>query len=142
MTVPIWPSDLPQKFLANGYSEKLRDGRIFVRTGTGPGKARRRFSSAVIPVNGSMYLRSDQKARFERFWNEDTNGGVLAFNIPDQTHDGFSILNDEGLFLTTDAGEPLIVTAKWLAMFAQEPPTFTTINGGYFSVSFGLSVLP
>jgi len=141
MATPVWPSELPQKFLASGYNEKLRDGRIFVRTSTGPGKARRRYSSAVLPVTASLYVTRSQKSRFERFWNEETSGGVKAFILPDQTHDGALLLSSTGPLLTS-SGVPLLMTATWLAMFATDPPSFTPMNGGYFSVSFSLNVLP
>jgi hypothetical protein len=142
MATPVWPTELPQRFLASGYSEKLRDGRLFVRTSTGPGKARRRYSSAVIPASGTIYLTHAQKGRFERFWYEDTDGGVKAFILPDQTRDGIDVYTASSLPILTGSGDPLIITSNWLAMFSPEAPSFTPMNGGYFSVSFSLNVMP
>lgn len=142
MATPVWPIELPQRFLASGYSEKLRDGRLFVRTSAGPGKARRRFSSAVIPVSGSIYATHMQKARFERFWYEDTGGGVKAFALPDQTRDGIDLYTSDDAPLLMGDDTPLVVTSRWLAMFSPDAPSFTPMGGGYFSVSFSINVLP
>jgi hypothetical protein len=142
MAIPVWPSELPQRFLVDGYSEKLRDGRLLSKTSAGPGKARRRFSSAVLPVSASIRLDYASKARFERFWYEDTEGGVLPFSIPDQTHDGLPLLDEDGnVVLAGLTGQPILVTANWLAMFAQEAPTLTPY-GLEFRASFTLNVMP
>jgi hypothetical protein len=141
MATPAWPATLPQRFLVDGYSEKLRDGRILSKTSSGPGKARRRFSSAVLPVTASLHLTNADKARFEQFWYEDTGGGVLAFTIPDQTHDGLPILDGSGLPILDGSGLPILATATWLAMFGEEAPTITPW-GLEFNASFTLNVLP
>lgn len=140
MAIPVWPSELPQKFNIDGYSEKLRDGRLLTKTSAGPGKARLRFSAAVIPVAATMRLDYDAKARFERFWNEDTKGGVLAFLLPDQTHDGLPVLSGYEPLLDS-AGNPIVMVSEWLAMFGQEAPTLTPW-GVEFMASFTLNVMP
>lgn len=141
MTVPVWPQTLPQRFLVSGYSEKLRDGRIMTRTSAGPGKMRRRFSSAVMPVTASILLNYAEKQRFEQFWYEDTEGGVLAFLLPDQTHDNVSLLDETGDPVLDTEGNPILVTAQWLAVFGQEAPTITPY-GLQFTAAFTLNVLP
>lgn len=111
------------------------------KTSYGPGKMRRRFSSAVLPVTASIRLDYDMKSRFERFWTDDTLGGVLAFYLPDQTHDGIPILDGPGFPVLDGAGEPILTTAFWLAVFGQDAPTFTPW-GLDFTVSFTLNVMP
>ncbi len=44
-----WPSDLPQRVLADSFSETLADGRLRTAMETGHAKSRRRFSSAPKP---------------------------------------------------------------------------------------------
>jgi hypothetical protein len=140
MAVPVWPSELPQRVLRDGYSEKMRDGRMFSRT-SGPGKVRRRFSSAVLPVSASIVVTYAQKARFERFWTEETAEGSLPFIMPDQTHDGLPLLDGGGLPVLDGGGLPVLITANWLARFAQETPQITPW-GLQFMASFQLDVLP
>lgn len=141
MTIPVWPSTLPQRVLRDGYSEKLRDGRMFSRTQSGPGKVRRRYSSAVLPVSASLIIDEAQKARFERFWIEETAGGVLPFSMPDQTHDGLPVLLGDGTPWLGDDDLPVLVTANWLVRFAQEAPQITPW-GLQFMAAFQLEVLP
>lgn len=141
MATPVWPIELPQRFRVDGYSEKLSDGRIISKTSAGPGKARRRFSAAVTPVTGAMRLDYAGKSRFERFWREDTRGGVLAFIMPDQTHDGMPLLTESGIPIVDQLGNPILTTATWLVMFAQEAPTLAPY-GVQWLASFTLNVLP
>lgn len=141
MAVPLWPADLPQRVLRDGYSEKLRDGRLFSRTQSGPGKVRRRYSSAVLPVSASIIVTYAQKSRLERFWYEETGKGSLPFIMPDQTHDGLPLLDGGGLPVLDGGGLPILVTANWLVRFAQEAPQFTPW-GLQFMASFQLDVLP
>jgi len=141
MAVPVWPSELPQRVLRDGYSEKLRDGRLFSRTQSGPGKVRRRYSSAVLPVSASTIVTYAQKSRLERFWIEETAYGSLPFIMPDQTHDGLPLLDGGGLPVLDGGGLPILVTANWLVRFAQEVPQFTPW-GLQFTASFQLDVLP
>jgi len=141
MTVPSWPASLPQRVLRDGYSEKLRDGRLFSRTQSGPGKVRRRYSSAVLPVSASIIVDYAQKSRLEQFWIEDTVYGSLPFTMPDQTHDGLPLLDGDGLPVLDGGGLPILVTANWLVRFAQEAPQFTPW-GLQFMASFQLEVLP
>lgn len=141
MVVPSWPAELPQRVLTDGYSEKQRDGRLFSRTSSGPGKVRRRYSSAVLQVTAAMIVTYAQKARFERFWDDETAGGSLPFIMPDQTHDGLALLDGGGLPILDGGGLPILITANWLVRFGQEAPQVTPW-GLQFQTSFQLDVLP
>lgn len=142
MAIVVWPSELPQRFLVDGYSEKLRDGRILTKTSAGPGKARRRFSSAVIPVSATLHLTLTNKARFERFWTEETDDGTIPFLIDDQTRDLVPLVTSGGSILLDVYGNPVLVAAKWLAMFGQDGPTITPVGGVQYRASFTLNVMP
>ncbi len=138
----VWPSELPQRVLRDGYSEKLRDGRLFSRTQSAPGNVRRRYWSAVMPVSAAIIVDYARKARLERFWNEETGGGTLPFILPDQTHDGLALLDDDGVEIHDDDDAPILVTAYWLARFAENNGPQFTPWGLQFQASFQLDVLP
>ncbi|MCG5247985.1 hypothetical protein [Methylorubrum extorquens] len=143
MTIPSWPAELPQRVLADNYSEGLGDGRLRTAMETGVPKTRRRFSNAGRPVSAAFKVSPDGKARIERFFNEEVGGGALPFLMPDQTHDGLALINGGGLQLLDDQGRPLINTAWWLAIFGDSVPTFQTRNRGVsYIASFPLVVLP
>lgn len=138
MTIPSWPSKLPQFVLAEGYSETFAETRFKVQTEIGPGRMRYRALTAK-PVACLCDLDWRQKSRFERFWDEELNHGVLPFIIPDQTHHRQPLLTDEGEALLAD-GELLLITAYWLVTF-QSPPRLTPWDI-YWTASFDLNVLP
>lgn len=140
MAVPIWPAELPQRVLRAGYSETFRDGVLRSKSDSGVGKVRRRYSSAALPVQAMISLYYSQKARLERFWDEDTGGGALPFIMPDQTHDGLPLLDSGGVPVLDGAGVPILVTANWLVRFSAAPQI--TPRGPIFSASLQLTVLP
>lgn len=141
--IPYWPADLPQRVLADSFSETLADGRLRTAMETGHAKSRRRFSSAPKPVAAAFKVTPDQKARLERFWEEEIAGGSLPFLMADQTADALVLLADDGLQLLDDAGRPLVNTAWWLVLAGDTPPAFTTRNRGLtYTAAFPLSVLP
>lgn len=142
MAVPSWPAELPQRVLIDGYSEKVRDGRLFSRTQSGPGKVRRRYSSAVLPVSASIIVDYANKSRLERFWSEETIQGSLPFIMPDQTHDGLPLLDGGGLPILDGGGLPVLVTANWLARFSENNGPQFTPWGLQFMAAFQLDVLP
>lgn len=141
--IPYWPSDLPQRVLADNFSEGLADGRLRTSMETGPGKSRRRFSAAPKPVAAAFKVSPDEKARLERFWDEEIAGGALPFLIADQTRDGLILLAEPGVQLLDDLGRPLILTAWWLVLASDSPPAFTTRNRGLsYTATFPLTVMP
>jgi hypothetical protein len=142
MAIPVWPLELPQRVLTDGYSEKARDGRMFSRTSAAPGKVRRRYSSAVLPVAAAIIVTYEQKSRLERFIDEEIAGGVLPFTMPDQTHDGLPLLDGDGDPVLDGDGIPILITANWLARFSENGLPQYTPWGIQFMASFQLDVLP
>lgn len=142
MAIPSWPAELPQRVLTDGYSEKSRDGRLFSRTSAAPGKVRRRYSSAVLPVSAALIVDYPQKARLERFWSEETALGSMPFIMPDQTHDGLYLLDESGTPILNEAGVPILISANWLARFSENGGPQFTPWGLRFNASFQLDVLP
>lgn len=140
--IPYWPSDLPQRFQREGYSRGFADGRLSTAMEAGPPKTRRRFSSAVKPVQVTLDEREDAFARLERFFEEEVAGGTLPFLIPDQTRDALPLMADGGLQLLDEQGRLLINTSWWLVLFGGSLPTPQDRGGGWYRSTFGLSVLP
>jgi fermentation-respiration switch protein FrsA (DUF1100 family) len=143
MTIPVWPATpFPQRWGKEGFDRGSPDGRLKQQTDIGPGKSRRRYSAAVIPVSGQIDANIDTLSRFERFWKEDTKGGELPFLVPDQVLDGQALLSDDGTPLLTDDGTPLLVDAWWLAIFDQQAPHKTPLGGQWWRIAFQVNVLP
>jgi len=140
MAVPVWPSQLPQRVLRDGYSETLRDGVLRSKTDSGVGKVRRKYSSAAMPVSATISLYYAQKVILERFWEDDVKNGSLPFSMPDQTHDGQPLLDENGDPVLDEFDDPVLISASWLVLFAA-PPVIVP-RGPIFSASLQLSVLP
>jgi hypothetical protein len=135
-----WPVDLPQRVLRAGYSEGLPDGRLRTKTDAGPGKVRLATGAAVRVVACQIKGDLDMKARVERFWREETRGGVLPFLIPHQTFDGAPLLTGSGAPLLTQGDVPILVAATWLVRFG-DASAFTRPAVRH-AFPFTLEVLP
>lgn len=141
MSVPVWPTELPQHVRVDAFGSGPRDGRLVTTVETGPPKVRRR-GIGVRPLSAAIDVQLDGYARFERFWLEETRGGVLPFWMPDVVLDGVGLATDAGDGLTDEAGHPLALTAWALVQFAQAAPAYAAVGGPNFRISFTLSVLP
>ena len=118
MAIPVWPSELPQAFLRDGFKITQSDGRIFAKTDKGPPKVRRGATSVPRRVDAQILVDQTQRARFDTFWDTDTSGGVLPFTFPNPFGAG-----------------------TWLVKFDEGSPA-TTPRGVYYSISFSLLVMP
>ena len=80
MPLASWPASLPQRPLADGFSETLPN--LLVRSGTdiGPAKARRRTTAGVTRLKVAFRLSSAQLAAFRTFFAADLQGGALSFS--------------------------------------------------------------
>lgn len=142
MAVIIWPLELPQRFLRDGYSEKLPDGRVMSSPDTGPPKTRRRSKASRL-IQARIWLDTSMVARLDRFWEEETDGGRLSFVIPDQYSDGLPILTDASVGWLTSEGVPILIASNYLVLFAQQgAPDVINVGGAQFTASFSLIVLP
>ncbi len=59
------------------------DNLISSQTSVGPAKVRRRSSSAVEPLSGSMNMTTAQLLTFRAFVKETIKDGALPFAFPD-----------------------------------------------------------
>lgn len=141
MSVPLWPSDLPQEVLQEGFQESFGEGRLSTKMETGIPKTRRRFSAVGRPIQAALILTIDQRARFKSFWDDDTSLGSLPFFMPDQLADGLALIAN-GLSLTDTSGTPLVTESWWLVMFGETPPSVRPLSGDIYRAEFGLTILP
>lgn len=142
MTVAEWPTELgkPQR---QGYGRTLGEGRKFISSERGPGRIRRKFSSTVQPISMQIFLNTDdKKARFERFWNENTSGGSSIFTMADPETDGIPLLDEDGLPLLDEDDLPLLLSSTWVCQFGRSPPEVVSDGGRTWMITFPLVVLP
>lgn len=142
MTVLVWPPEIGQWMTAPDFTIAARDGRMKTPPEAGPVKLRRRFSSAPAPVAGQMRCTLNEKARMERFWDEETLGGVLPFTFPDQVYNNAPLLTEAGELILTEDDEAILIESYWLVQFA-EPIQWRPIRGqGSWMASISLNIMP
>lgn len=141
MALIYWPGELPQHVLQDGYGQGMRDGRLFSKTDRGPPKSRRRSSANMMKVSAKLLADVATVARFDRFWDDETEEGSLPFVMPDQIFDGAPLLDSDGAPLLDDAGIPLLMTSYWFVKFDEQSPQKTPW-GALFYVSFSLLIYP
>lgn len=93
--VDAWPNTLPQKLQYDGASEGVGDGLLEYKPETGPSITRRRTTTSVRPLAGSMICSSEQISIFRAFFDTAIMGGALPFEFPDQMQDGVLLVKFE-----------------------------------------------
>ena len=141
MTIPIWPLDLPQRSLVQGFQSSVRGNRLTTAPDAGPAKQRRR-GPAVRPITCTVMVDFDGRAQFDQFYEEELNFGVTPFLIPDQQIDDTLLSDESWSWLADESGNPLIIESWWLAQFGQNQPAVTAVDGLLFTIQFDLVVLP
>lgn len=139
--IPVWPDDLPRFVLVDGFQSSPRGTRLKTAMDIGPGKQRRR-GPKIASQSSIIDVDSDQRARFERFWDEDVAGGSLPFLIRDHLSDGRDLSNDSGAPLLSSDGLLLIIESWNLVQFGQNDPVYTAIGPLEFRVQFEVVLLP
>lgn len=118
MAVPDWPTTLPTALLLSGYSQSLANVTLRTKMDVGPAKVRRRSSAGIEPVNGKIVLNKTELGYLRTFHDDTLLGGSLRFAWK----------------------EP--ITAAAVEFRFVSPPTWTTLDGGLYSVSLELEILP
>lgn len=116
----IWPSSLPQKFHQTGFSIKPPVGGIKTNMSTGKAFQRRRYSAAVQPVSGRMYLTKAQYQTLFDFWENTLEMGVLEF---DWVH-------------------PITSNPVKMRFDATKPPTLGAVDGEIYGVNLQMEIIP
>jgi len=117
--VDAWPATLPQKVLADGFSQTLGDGRIRVQPDAGPALVRRRSTAMPVAMPCSIDVDDDQWDDLLEFGETTLLSWSLPFTFPDP-----------------GGGSDLLVR------FADNLPSRTERVPGVWRVSFALEVLP
>lgn len=139
MIPPTWPESLEKPTRAD-YQSQRQDTRQRKRAAGAPGY-RRRFSNAATNVSLVIRLSRQDKAVFDQFYDDVTEGGSLTFYMPDPVTDGWPVATGDGAPLLTGNGAPLLMAANWLCLFGDESPVETIIGVG-FDIQFSVWVMP
>lgn len=115
-----WPSDLPQKFQVNPFTEGMGDGLVEYTPDRGPSIRRLGTLATMRPMSGTMLCTASQIASFRTFFQTTLLGGSLPFNFPDQIQ----------------TGTILVTFTK------QSLPTWPAVSGKLFNLTLTLFVLP
>lgn len=103
MSIPLWPTTLPQKLMTDGHGQSLPDVILKTSMEAGPAKRRRRCTAGVSPVEGHQYMTSAQLDTLVTFYNTTLLGGSLRFEWVDPTFETYA----EMIFAEPPAWEPV-----------------------------------
>lgn len=78
--MPVWPTNLPNYVLENGYNEQLPTNTVETEMETGPMKIRRRFTKVFRKFQVAMVMTADQADTFELFYLNTCASGAVAFD--------------------------------------------------------------
>ncbi len=117
MTVPVWPTTLPEELLQRGYNQACPDVSLRTSMEVGPAKVRRRSTAQPYPVKGVVKVDESQLGTLREFYDDDLLGGTLRFSWK----------------------EPITLAAKEFRFTA--PPNWS-MTGGWFDVRLEFEVLP
>lgn len=116
----VWPIELPQTFLIDGFAQGFGKNLIRSNNDVGPAKIRRRSTAAPRPMNGSFAMTDWQLGVMVDFVNVQLEGGALPFYIKAQP--------------------PYVGT--YFVRLAEELPQWDWLAPGYWKVDVKLEILP
>lgn len=99
------------------------------------------MSKAAQAVGVAFFVSHDQRGRFDRFFDDETEQGALPFLVPSWGIDNVGLLAADGLDLLTHEDAPLLIAATWVCMFGQTMPSVVPM-GLQWRISFDLVILP
>jgi len=115
-----WPSTLPQRLHQQGFSYQAPEGGIRTDMEFGKPFQRRRFTAAVEPFAGQMYLDKTQYGTLLDFWRNTLAMGSLEF---DWVH-------------------PITEEPAVIRFIASEPFKISVASGEVFTVKLNFEVIP
>lgn len=139
--IPVWPEEFRQKTLVDGFKSGTRGTRLSTPMDVGPPKMRRRGVN-LRPISFADYFTADQRARFDRFWEEDLGNGTRPFLYPNPHLNGFTLGDENGNILQDETGNNLVIGSWLLCQFGTADPAWTALGGGYFAPQFEIIALP
>ncbi len=102
----IWPVELPQKFLLEGYQETPGNALLVTEMDSGPAKTRLKNSAVEDNLSGRLKLNYDQRLVFLNFFRNVLRRGAIEFSFPDPVIEG------DVLRVRIDGGQYSLVPAK------------------------------
>lgn len=140
--IPEWPSVLT-RFERAGWQTQLQDARRRSQPEAGPPRFRRRSSSVARMVGLTLITSRDEKAVFDAFYEDACKQGSLIFTMPDPATDGWQLLASDGHpLLVSPSGTPLLMSARWLCAWGDQPPLWAMDGDVEFRNEFQVWVLP
>lgn len=79
----VWPSDLPQYVLQQGFSEQLGNAKIETQMEAGRPKTRRRYTAAPRQLSCVLACTAAQRASLITFYDTTLKSGSLPFDWVD-----------------------------------------------------------
>ncbi len=114
-----WPENVPSDFLQSGFNESPPDNLLRTDMGVGPAKIRRRSTSGIRPIAGTIKITKTALDSLDYFYTHTTSSGALRFDFP----------------------EPRNVAITAEVRFAQKP-VYTPAGGIYWNVAIKLEIMP
>jgi len=117
MAIPVWPTDLPQYTLMQGYSESYPNNLLMSEGDTGVGKVRRKGATPPFAFTRSFYLSKDQRNILANFVQFTLKDGALRFGFVHPV-DGNLIemrimpVSADDLYTTSREGKVFFVTLR------------------------------
>lgn len=113
----LWPEDLPQSPLSDGFQETLPDNTLRSKMEQGPAKLRRRGTDASGKITMLFLLSAAQCTSLDIFYQNTLSGGSLrfCFKHPRRQHN---------------------VMCRMM-----QPPEYIALNGGYYRAKIVMEVL-
>lgn len=136
----IFPSTELPGLTIEGFTKSFGDARIKTQMQNKQLRTRRLSSFAPRIVGARMVLPLYKLARFWRFWDIDTAGGVLPFLMKDQEIDGAYALVDSGEIILTQDSQGFIITKWWLCVFGDQVPSESAYSDSEFELTFNLEI--
>lgn len=141
MTIAKWPSDLPQCPIVDGFRSGPRGSRLATTLDSGPPKIRRR-GPKLRTISLAQVFSADQRARFDRFWEDEIGCGTKPFLLRDPHLAGLRLCDDAGHPVTDQAGDVLTIESWILCAFSTDDPTWSKLPGGKYAPQFQIIELP
>lgn len=89
MTLPVWPTELPEYVLRDGFGAEGPNPNEETEMEDGQPYVRRRALTLWTPVTLKVFLRTpSQVTALKTFWRQTLNCGVKRFTMPVYTFDG------------------------------------------------------
>jgi len=115
-----WPASLPQRLHQQGFSYQAPQGGIRTNMDTGKPFQRRRYSAAIEPFSGQMYLDKTEYQTLLAFWENTLGMGSLEF---DWVH-------------------PITEQAATVRFVADNPFSISVASGEVYTVKLNLEIIP